>query len=126
MAPDAEPGRAEDLFAGHEVALAVLGVVREALVGLDVAERTTRSQVAFARTRGFAYLWRPGQYLHGQVPQVVLSIATPERINSPRFREVVQPSSRVWMHHLALDDVAAVDDEVRGWLLTAYAAADGG
>jgi len=110
----------EDLFAGHSVALAVLDRVRtvlEAAGPLDV--RATKSQVAFRRTRAFAWLWRPGQYLRGEVSPVVLSVALGRHEPSPRFKEVVHPSLRHWMHHLEIRDAGEVDDEVAGWLLEA-------
>lgn len=82
----------------------------------DVTERTTRSQVAFRRRRGFAYLWRPGQYLRHPAAEVVLSLAFREELPSPRFKEVVHPAPTTWMHHLELHAVADLDDEVAGWL----------
>ena len=73
--------------------------------------RVTRSQLAFRRRKGFAYVWRPGQYVKNEVP-AVLSIALPRKVASDRFKEVVHPSAEVWMHHLERDP-AQVDDEVR-------------
>ena len=88
----------------------------------DVTVRVTRSQVAFRRQRGFASVWRPGQYVGSDVP-AVLSIALPRPVDSPRFKEVVQPAATVWMHHLELHDATQVDDQVRAWLREAYDAA---
>ena len=82
----------------------------------DATERTTRSQVAFRRRRGFAYLWRPGQYLRHPAAEVVLSLAFREELPSPRFKGVVHPAPTTWMHHLELHAVADLDDEVAGWL----------
>ncbi|WP_416956883.1 DUF5655 domain-containing protein [Nocardioides sp. T5] len=97
--------------------------VEQALSSIgDASVAVTRSQVAFRRRRGFAYVWRPGQYVDSKVP-AVLSIALPREVASDRFKEVVHPSARVWMHHLELDDAAQVDDQVRAWLREAYAAA---
>ncbi|WP_043497657.1 DUF5655 domain-containing protein [Georgenia sp. SUBG003] len=94
-----------------------------AVAGLGPHEvRVSRSQIAFRRRRGFAFLWRPAQYVRSDFP-AVLSIALPQAETSHRFKEVVHPSGRVWMHHLELDDVAQVDDEVAGWLARAYDAA---
>ena len=84
--------------------------------------RVTKSQIAFRRRKGFAYVWRPGQYVRSDFP-AVLSIALPEQLASDRFKEVVHPSAGVWMHHLELDDPGQVDDEVRDWLADAYASA---
>jgi len=112
--------RPEDLFAGHPLALAVLDRVRAILEAAGPLEiRTTRSQVAFRRARGFAYLWRPGQYLAGAVAPVVLSVALGRHDPSPRFKEVAHPSSRHWMHHLEIRAVGEVDDEVVAWLIEA-------
>ena len=86
----------------------------------EVSVSVSKSQVAFRRRKGFAYVWRPGQYLHSQVP-AVLSIALPLEVRSARFKEVVHPSPNVWMHHLELHEPSEIDDQVRGWLEEAYA-----
>jgi len=65
-----------EFFAGRPLGVAVYERVREIIDRLGHAEvRTTRSQVAFRRRRGFAWLWRPGQYLARPDADVVLSVA---------------------------------------------------
>jgi hypothetical protein len=108
--------RPEEHFAGHPTALAVYGVVRRLLDDMSVEVRTSRSQVAFRRRRGFAYLWLPGRYLRNPGPDVVLSIVLGRRDDSPRWKEVVRPSPGHWMHHLEVRDPAEIDDEVAAWL----------
>jgi hypothetical protein len=104
-------------LAGHPVALRVFERVRDVLAGVDGLEiRTSKSQVAFRRRHGFAWLWLPGRYLARPAADVVLTIALGRHDPSPRFKEVVHPSSRHWMHHLEIDDVRDLDDEVAGWL----------
>jgi hypothetical protein len=104
-------------LAGHPVASAVYERVRSVLDEMGPLEvRTSKSQIAFRRRRGFAYLWLPGQYLTGQVAEVVISIALGRRDPSPRFKEVVHPSTRHWIHHLEVGDPAEIDDEVARWL----------
>lgn len=95
------------------------------MVGLldGVTVRTSKSQVAFRRRRGFAYLWLPGMYLAKPSAEVVLSIALDRELASGRFKEVVHPSPRVWMHHLEIRSLDDLDDEVSGWLRSAYDAA---
>jgi Domain of unknown function (DUF5655) len=117
----AEVGRSpEDFFAGSADGLAIFEAVRHAVAAIGEAEiRVTKSQIAFRRRRGFAYVWRPGQYVRSDVP-AVLSIALPHEVTSDRFKEVVHPSATVWMHHLELTTAAEIDDEVRGWLAEAY------
>ena len=107
-------------FAGHpesrSVAAAVAAVVED--LGPHTV-RVTKSQVAFRRRRGFAWLWRPGQYVRSEVP-VVLSLSLPSRDDSPRWKEVVHPSPHAWMHHLELQAPDEVDAAVRDWVAVAY------
>jgi hypothetical protein len=114
----------DEFFAGHPFAAQVYDRVREVLDELGPYQiRVGRSQIGFRRARGFAYLWIPGRYLRKPDADVVLSIALGRQLRSGRFKEVVHPSARTWMHHLEIHRLADVDDEVRGWLAEAAAAA---
>ena len=107
----------EEFFAGHSTGAAVFDRVRSALEALGpVSVRTSKSQVAFRRKRGFAYLWLPGMYLAKPAADVVLTVALARRDGSPRFKEVVHPSPNHWIHHLEINDAREIDDEVVGWL----------
>jgi hypothetical protein len=113
--------RPEDLFDGFPRGLAICHAVQDAVSAIGEASmRVMTSQVAFRRRRGFAYVWRPGQYVTSDVP-AVLSIALPREVSSDRFKEVVHPSANVWMHHLELHEASELDDQVLGWLAEAYA-----
>jgi hypothetical protein len=115
----------EDFLDGHATASAVYETVRQRLGELGPFEtRTTKSQIAFRRRRGFAYLWLPGQDLRGPHADVVLSIALDRHDASSRFKEVVQPTPGRWMHHLELGDPDDVDAEVVRWLEEAARDAD--
>ncbi len=119
-----EPSSPEELFDGHPLGYRIYQAVADIVHAFgDVEERATKSQVAFRCRRGFAFVWRPGQYVRSDVP-AVLSIALPRRLDSPRIKSVVHPSSRVWMHHLELASVDDIDDEVTAWLTEAFAAAE--
>jgi hypothetical protein len=99
-------------FAGSPLGQAAFDRVIELLEPFaDVEVRTTRSQVAFRRRRGFAYLWLPGRYLRAPAADVVLSIALGRPDPSSRWKEVVHPSPKQWMHHLELHTVSDLDDE---------------
>ena len=115
----------EEYFQDSPLGLAVHREVHHLLVmnWPDVAVRTTKSQVAFRRERGFAFLWRPRQYLRAASADVVLSLALSRRLESVRFKQVVQPSRGTWMHHLEIGAVEDVDQEVEEWLDEAAAAA---
>ncbi len=109
--------RPEDLFDGHPRGLGVLRAVQAIVEGLGGCQtRASRSQVAFRRRRGFAYVWRPGQYLSRTSAEAIISVVLGRRDGSPRWKEVVHPSPAHWMHHLEVRDATEVDDEVAGWL----------
>jgi hypothetical protein len=108
---------AEELFAGSVLGVAVLDRVRAVLAGYDdVTESVSTSQVAFRRRRGFAWLWRPQQYLGDRGADVVLAVALGRRDDSARWKQVVQPSPHHWMHHLEITDAGDVDEQVSAWL----------
>ena len=108
---------AEEHFAGQPTALAVLRAVLDVVAELGGCEiRTSKSQVAIRRRRGFAYLWDPGLYLRRRTAEVVLSVVLDRHDHSPRWKEVAHPAPAHWMHHLEVHDAAEIDDEVAGWL----------
>jgi hypothetical protein len=112
--------RSQQFFDGCPDALLIYDAVEHALHAIgDVAIRVTKSQIAFRRRRGFAYLWRPGQYVASSVP-AVLTIALPHEVHSDRFKSVVHPSKTLWMHHIEIHEPGQIDDEVRGWLAQAF------
>ena len=118
------PSTAEDFLAGSDLGLATLSWVREVLSPHpDTGERTTKSQVAFRRRRGFAFLWRPEQYLRHPAAEVVLSLALPRPLGSTRFKEVAHPAPATWMHHLEVHQLGDLDDEVARWVREAADAA---
>jgi len=107
----------EDLFAGRTAALSVLRAVLDLADGMgDVEVRTSRSQVALRRRRGFAYLWRPGRYLARPAAEIVLSVVLDRQDDSPRWKEVAHPRPPHWLHHLEVRDPLEIDDEVARWL----------
>jgi hypothetical protein len=107
----------DEFFDGYPTARAVYDQVCATLAGIGpFRERITKSQVAFRRRRGFAYLWMPGRYLAEPAAEVVLSIALGRQDGSSRFKEVAHPAPHQWMHHLEVRRAGEVDDEVADWL----------
>lgn len=114
----------ETVFDGHPDALATFRTVRELIDSIGPADVViSRTQVAFRRRRGFAYVWAPGRWLRGPAAEAVLSIALSRRIESTRFKEVVRPAPSTWMHHLEVHAPHELDDEVRAWLAEAWSEA---
>jgi hypothetical protein len=116
-----EPNTIEELFKGAPLGAQVADLLRREIEALGVYEfRVSRTQVAFRRRRGFAYVWQPGRWLKSPTADAVVSIALSRRIESRRFKEIVHPSNRTWMHHLEVHRLEDIDEEVKGWLRQAY------
>jgi hypothetical protein len=116
-----QPEAVEAFFAGCPLGLAAYHRVRAIVDPLGPASvRVTKSQVAFRRRRGFAWLWLPGRWLPKPGAEVVLSIGLDRHATSDRFKEVAHPAPRVWIHHLELRAPDEIDNDVAGWLREAY------
>jgi len=116
-----EPESVAQFFGGSPSGFAYYQKLADLLAAFGPYEvRVSRSQVAFRRRRGFAYLWLPGRWLRNPTAEVVLSIALPHRLESARFKQIVHPAPRIWMHHLELAAESDLDGEVRTWLQDAY------
>jgi hypothetical protein len=114
----------DEFVAGSALAAAAYDRVSQILRGIGPFDaRATKSQIAFRRRRGFAYLWLPGRYLAMPQAEVVLSIALGRHVESGRWKEVARPSPRHWLHHLELHSVDDIDGEVAAWLAEAAARA---
>lgn len=96
--------------------------VERLLRGVGAHEvRVTRSQIAFRRRRGFAWVWTADRWLQGDTAPLVLSVALGRRDASRRWKEVVEPKPGRWMHHLEVRSASELDDEVVEWLQEAWA-----
>lgn len=107
----------DDFFDGRPESRRLFEAVRRAAEAAGpCAISATTSQIAFRRRTGFAAVWIPGMYLKKSDVPLVLSIGLRRRIESDRWKQVVEPAPGRFMHHLELRDESDVDDEVRGWL----------
>lgn len=114
----------DEFLTGCEESRQLFEAVREMIATVGPADiRVTKSQVAFRRRTGFAFVWMPDMYLgRGDVP-LVLTVGLRRRNDSPRWRQVVEPAHGRFTHHLELRAVSDVDHEVRSWLEEAWDAA---
>lgn len=111
-------------FAESSLGLSAYRRVQELLDALGPCDlRVARTQVGWARRRGFAVLWMPGRWLRRPEAEVVLTITSDHLIHSPRWKEVVDVRPGLVTHHLELRSVDDIDSEVGAWLADAYRAA---
>lgn len=114
----------DEFFAGHEQSMRIFQAVAGAVQAIGPAEvRVSKSQIAFRRRVSFAYVWIPEMYLgRGDVP-LVLTVGLRRRDESPRWKQVVEPTPGRFTHHLELRIPSNVDADVHDWLREAWGAA---
>jgi hypothetical protein len=111
----------DEFFAGHPESRVLFDAVEASVAAVgDAKVRVTKSQVAFRRTRAFAWAWMPDQYLGGGHAPLVLTLALRRHDSSPRWKEIVEPAPGRFTHHLELRSAADVDAQVRRWLEEAW------
>jgi hypothetical protein len=87
----------------------------------EVELRVTKSQLAFRRTKNFAWPGSRRSTCAARPPPLVLSFG--HRDPSPRWKEIVGSYPGRFTHHLELYAAKDIDREVRGWLQAAWDAA---
>ncbi|YBV94429.1 DUF5655 domain-containing protein (plasmid) [Phyllobacteriaceae bacterium JZ32] len=111
-------------FSERPDARVIYQTVKDAVREIDGAEiRISKSQIGFYRKHLFASVWRPGDYLRGAVPPLVLSIYLRRHDRSPRWKEVTEARPGRFTHHPVLCSAADVDREVKLRLVEAWKAA---
>jgi hypothetical protein len=111
----------EEYLAGDAKATALYEAVQEALEHLGGTKvQASKSQIAFRRRHAFAAVWIPSRYLKGTTAPLVLTIFLRRRLESPRWKSIVEPAPGRFTHHLELFEASEVDEEVRSWLREAW------
>ena len=114
----------EEFFADKRFAALLFAHITRLLDSIGPTTlRVSKSQIAFRRRRAFAWVWMPEQYLHRPAAPLVLSIALPYRDGSLRWKQVVEPHSGHFMHHLEVFTHNDLDTEVHSWLQQGWEAA---
>jgi hypothetical protein len=111
-------------FAGNPVSRRLFDALQTCVLTTGAVDlRITRSQVAFVHRRPFAWAWMAGRWLGPGHAPLVLTVALRRRDPSPRWKEVVEPAPGRFTHHLELHEDTDIDEEVRSWLVEAWALA---
>ena len=85
----------------------------------EVTVKHDRTQTAFVRNVQFAWLSLPRR--KADAGAVMLSIAMPDRIDSPRISYAAEVTPGRWMHHMLIRRKAEFDAEIKTWLEAAWA-----
>ena len=114
----------EQFFAGYSDSRIIFDRVIAAAASLGPVDmRVSKSQVALAEEKPFAWLWIPARHLHRAAAPLVLTLSFRERRTWHRWKEIYQAAPGRFTHHLELWTAEEVDDDVRDWLRQALEAA---
>lgn len=110
------------LFAGKPVQARLYQHVRACVETLGpVTIKVTKTQVAFASRRQFAWVWLPMEWDTHRPPNcIVLSFALGQQLTHPQIVQAVEPYPGRWMHHVIIQRESDLNDDVRHWLADAF------
>jgi len=89
----------------------------------DVTVQVHKTQISFSNKHGFAYAWLPPRSKIKGRPEVyiVLTFGLNRQEKHPRIMESVEPYPSRWTHHVVIQSVDEVDEQIKKWINEAYA-----
>ena len=79
----------------------------------DAQVLVMKSQIAFTVARRFAFASLRGRRL-------IVTFGLPQRVESPRIWQAVEPYPNRWTHHVILRTPEEIDDTLLGWIEEAW------
>lgn len=110
------------LFEGRPEARRLFEGIRAAIESIGpVTVETMKTQVSFASTRKFAWVWLPQIWVKKRPDDsVTLTFDLNHQISDQRIVQAVEPSPGHWTHHVLINDESDIDESVLNWLRQAY------
>ena len=76
----------DEYFDGNDRSRQLFEALHAVIKSVGTVEmRVTKSQIAFRRSKAFAWVWIPGKYLRGKIAPLVLSLSFRHKDKSPRL-----------------------------------------
>lgn len=91
-----------------------------------VQVRVQKTQISFYNRHLFAAVsFLPVRKARQRPPHfIVVTFGLEHRLDSPRIDVATEPYPRRWTHHILIDDVLQINDELLGWIREAAAFSD--
>ncbi len=87
----------------------------------DVTIMVKATQVSFYNTHAFAWAWPPFRKRKGWPDKYMLvTFGLDHQFVHPRIAESVEPYPNRWTHHVIVQRVEEIDDELMGWIEESY------
>lgn len=117
-----DKGTVECFFAGKPEELQLFNAVRECVEPLGAVKiEATKTQVSFGTKRKFAWVWFPPMWAKDRPEKsIVLTFGVGHQIKHGRIVQSVEPYPGRWTHHVIIQNISDIDQDVCGWLTEAY------
>lgn len=87
----------------------------------DMTEKIAKTQISFSNRHVFAIVSLPLRRIKkGPKEYMLVSFGLPFRQASPRIEQAVEAYPRRWTHHVAIQSLEAIDDELLTWIDASY------
>ena len=109
----------ELFFEGKPEERALYAVFRRCVLARvgEVRIRAAKTQITFAGRYGFAFVSHPKRK---KDRGILVSFGLFHRLVSPRVSCAVEPYPNRWTHHVPVQQVQEIDDELLGWIQEAH------
>ena len=86
-----------------------------------VTVKVSKTQVSFSNRHGFAYVSLPHSRIKGHPAACILvTFGLSYRLDDPRIYVATEPYPMRWTHHVIVERVDEVDDQLMAWIREAY------
>lgn len=82
-----------------------------------VKKKVQKTQISFSNKHGFLYVSLPYRKVKARPEYyMIISFGLPFPIYSPRIAEVVEPYPNRWTHHVIVQIIDDINDELLDWI----------
>ncbi len=111
----------EEYFEGFDESRSLFDVLYKLVETFGAMEvRVSKSQVSLLRRKTFARIWVPGRYLKSRVAPLVLTLSFKQKVESNRWKEIIEPTQGQFTHHLEIWSEQDIDEKIIAWLRASY------
>jgi hypothetical protein len=112
----------QEYFSDKPIQQHLFDLIRQHIEPLgEVTTKVTKSQIAFANKRKFAWVWLPMKWdTRRPINSIILSFSLGKKIMNPKIVQVVEPYHKRFMHHVIIEKESDVSPDVKEWLIEAY------
>lgn len=87
----------------------------------EVSVKVGKSRISFANRYNFAFVSLPIRKIKGSPERYILvTFGLGYEKKSERIAVATEPYPNRWTHHVIMQDVAELDEELMGWIAEAY------